>query len=151
MLKVLWTTELWFAVVCIRYCPSPLLVVPWSGLPRRAYLLVIKSTLPQRLAVGDPLRGDVEPGGLDTTGSHAADFLRSDDTAALEHLEVLNHRRKGDAEGLGQVADRRRPAAEVLDEPPPCRVAERMEDLVGRHLVKHLLKYTPPRRITKKR
>jgi hypothetical protein len=90
----------------------------------------IEPALPQRAALGDPLCSNVEPGGLEATDSHAANFVCADDLAALEHLEVLNDCRQGDAERLRQVAGRRRTVAQLLDELPARGVAECVEDLV---------------------
>src|SRR3954453_16946435 len=85
----------------------------------------VEAALPQPTALGDPLCGDVEPGGLDTTGSHAADFLAADDTTLLKDLEVLNDRRQADAERLRQGTDRRRSLAQLLDELPARRIPQR--------------------------
>src|SRR5215213_8074400 len=118
MLKVLWTTEFWFAVVCIRYCPSSLSVVPWSGLPRRA--------CPLSDRVGAP----TATGGRRSTARRGLALWARYGRFARGRLSVFGRDRCARAPGGA--------------EPPPCRVAERVEDLVGRHLVKHVLKYTLP-------
>src|SRR3954447_3626327 len=99
----------------------------------------IEPALPQRAARGDPVGGDAESAGLKATGTHTANLLCADDTAALEHLEMLNDRRQSHVEWLRQVADRCRPVAQLLDQLSSRRVAERVEDLIDCGLVKHVL------------
>jgi hypothetical protein len=70
---------------------------------------------------------------------HTPNLLGADKAAVLKHLEVLNHRRKSDPKRPCKLAGRRRPSAKLLDEPPPRRIPEGMEDLVNSCLVKHTL------------
>jgi len=64
-------------------------------------------------------------------------------TGDWECLQVLDDRRQGHRERLGQLADRRRSPGEPFDHRAPARVGQRLEHEVER-LVKHLLKYSRP-------
>jgi hypothetical protein len=58
-----------------------------------------------------------------------------DETDALEDAQMLRDRGPTHREPECQVADRSRPRAKELEDPAPCRIAERVEGMsVSLHL-----------------
>jgi hypothetical protein len=79
---------------------------------------------------------------LDAAGPYPPDLLGPDEAARLEHLKVLDNRRKRHRERLGELADRCRSTAQPLHDHPSTGVRERLErEIERRTLLKHLLKY----------
>lgn len=77
-------------------------------------------------------------------GTYSTNLLRADDTAAFEHLKMLEDRRQRHRKWRGQLRYARGPAAEPLDDPPPGRIGKRLKqtvDVLG--LVRHRLNYPP--------
>ncbi len=92
-------------------------------------------------ALSDPLLGRSERRRLDVAGAHSPDFLRSNQAARLEHLEVLSDGRKRHHEGLGELAHRRWSPVQPLRHEPTRGVRQRAEHKVKRvQLIQHLLK-----------
>jgi hypothetical protein len=60
----------------------------------------------------------------------APDLRRDHETDLLEDPDVLLDAVEGEPERLGQLADRRRPPSEVLEDAPPGRVREGEERAV---------------------
>jgi hypothetical protein len=64
----------------------------------------------------------------------------------LEDLQVLHDRGERHVERLGQLADRRQPAAEPLDHRAPAGIRQRVEHTIERSVsLKHLLDQRPRR------
>jgi hypothetical protein len=81
--------------------------------------------------------GDLEAGRLDVTGPYPADFGRSNQTAFLEHLEVLHNGGEGDVQGLSERLRGPRRAAELCHNCSASWISESMEDSAHGGLVKH--------------
>ena len=80
--------------------------------------------------LADPLLQAVEAGVMDAAGAHAAQFLGMHQAALLEDLEVLPNRSQGDALRLGQARDRCGRPAQAIEDRPPRRVAQGVEEPV---------------------
>ena len=90
----------------------------------------------------DPLLSHLQCSRVDAAGAHSANLLGPDDSAVLQHLEVLDDRGERYRERSGELADRGRPSRQPLDNEPSAWDRERMEDPFGlNRLVKHGLKY----------
>ena len=87
--------------------------------------------------------GDLESGGLDATGAHAADLARSNQTAFFEQLEVLHNGCEGNVQGFSKVLRRLRRATELLHNCTSSWISKSMEHAVYLRLVKHRLEYLP--------
>src|ERR1700727_116645 len=70
----------------------------------------IEPVLPLGPAGIDPLFDEAQRPRLDAARPDAADLFRHDEPGALEHGEMLHHRRKRHREGFGEVAHRSRAA-----------------------------------------
>ena len=60
----------------------------------------------------------------------AAIDVPSDQSRALEHLQVPRDRGQGDGEGLGELGDGSRAASEASQNPPAGRITEGAKDEV---------------------
>lgn len=88
--------------------------------------------------MGDPLFRAQECLWIDGAGADASDFLGSDETALLENLKMLQDRRQRHLERLGQLAHRRRAAAQMLHHTPPGRISEGVKHTIQiTGIVKH--------------
>src|SRR5260370_22070842 len=104
----------------------------------------VEAALPGSAALGDPLLGAAQHGGLDAAGPLPAHLLRPDKPAGLKHLNVLDDRCKGHFQRPAELADRCLALAEPFHHEPPARIGERPEDPVGGGaLVKHVLSHSP--------
>jgi hypothetical protein len=74
--------------------------------------------------VVDPLRCILELGGTQLARTGAPDLRRDHEIDLLEDPDVLLHPVEGEPERLGQLADRRRSAAEALEDAAAGRVRE---------------------------
>src|SRR3954468_8115326 len=101
----------------------------------------IQPALPGRAPGTDPLLDRLQRGRLEPAGPHAGDLLPADEPAGLEHLEVLDHRRQRHRQRARELADRGRSVAQPLDDDPPARIGQRLEDAIGL-ILKHPPKYT---------
>lgn len=68
--------------------------------------------------------------GVDAACANPANLLCAYEPARLQHLEVLNHSRQRDLEGLRQIRNRGRAAAEPLHYRQARGIAKGMEDAV---------------------
>src|SRR5690606_12516454 len=89
----------------------------------------------------DPLPGDPEALLVEPADADAALLAGPHEPRVLEHLEVLQYRRHGHPEGLGQRRGRDGPLAQALDDGPPRGVPEGVEDGCGGRTLKHGLNY----------
>src|SRR5688572_570192 len=78
----------------------------------------VETTLPTRAPSRDPLLGFAQRRGVDLARADAAGFFGSDEPTPLQHLQMLEDRRKRDGERLGELADGRRSAAQALHHRP---------------------------------
>src|SRR6185436_12714314 len=84
----------------------------------------VETTLPRRAAVADPVSRHAESHEVELTGPDASHFLGANETAALEHLEVLRHGGQRNIQRSGELAHRRRPSAQLLDHATARGVAD---------------------------
>jgi len=100
----------------------------------------IESPLPGGAPLTYPAFGAAQRGGFNVAGPRSADFLRTNQAARLQHLQVLNDGGQGHVERLRELSDRGGAAAQALDDQAPRRVRERLEDEIEpgqRHVVSH--------------
>jgi hypothetical protein len=113
--------QLWFGP------RSPHVVVP-RGLHRSQDVLGgVRPLLPQRLEGLDPVAEFLERRRSEVVDASARHGLDSDDAGLAQDLEVLGGLRLADAEGVGDLSDRERPATQQLDDLEPPGFAERGE------------------------
>src|SRR5262245_2499723 len=86
---------------------------------------------------------------LELASAHSANLVGIHDAAVFQHLQVLHHGRERNTQRPCEAAHRRRPMAQVFDQPTPGWVAKSMKDLINLRLVKHTLKYKEARAIVK--
>ena len=70
-----------------------------------------------------------QPLGVELIDASGADSLVDDQPGVLEHLQVLRDGRPADGQLAGELADRARSLAQVLEDRPPGRIAERGQPL----------------------
>jgi len=89
-------------------------------------------------------------GRVDAASTGAAQFARPDQTARLQHVDVLQDGGQRHVQRLTEFAHRRRAAAEPFDHEAPAGIGQRLEHpiQIGR-IGKHALEYSVPRRIVK--
>src|SRR6266849_10598795 len=88
-------------------------------------------------ALGHPIGERSETARLDLISAHASDLFALDESALLQHLKMLDHRREGHVELPRQVADRCRSAAQPLDDGPAGGFRESPEAAVDVQILKH--------------
>ena len=101
----------------------------------------IQTSIPQRSSMLEPLRGGGQTPRVDPAGADSAHLLRADKSAPLQHLKVLDNGGQRDGHGPGQIADRGRPQGKLFNDSSPGGIAQRVEHLVRRQLLKHPLEY----------
>lgn len=108
---------------------------------RQVLAETVETTLAQRPPFGDPGLGRTHNGRLDHARPGPSHLLRAEQTARLEHLDVLEHSCKGHGHRPAELADRGRPRTEALQHRAPTRVRERVKDAVKIDVVKHSLQH----------
>jgi hypothetical protein len=84
----------------------------------------VQPALPSASVVIDPLRCPFELGETELAHAGAPDLRRDHEVDFFEDPHVLLHPVEGETERRGQLADRRRPASEALEDAPTGRVRE---------------------------
>src|ERR1700685_3468609 len=74
----------------------------------------VEAPFPRRALGADPLLEDGEACWLEAAGADAAGLFGANESALLEHLEVLGDAGQGDAEWCGEMGDRARAAAQAF-------------------------------------
>ena len=126
-------------------------VLLWWSLRGRGWVLFgvdlehlsepVEAELPGGALPGEPVRGQVQPDGLEPAGAGAARFLGADQPTGLEDGQVLQDGGERHVEGPGELADRGRACAEAFDQVTTGGVAQGPEDLVEGLILKHQLNY----------
>jgi hypothetical protein len=109
----------------------------------------IELSLDQAAPRGHPVGQRRKAAWLDLTRSYSPHLDAADESALLEHADVLRDRGKREVERLGQLAHARRPAAEPFDQCPARRIGERAKAQVERIMLKHRLEYRRVSQIVK--
>src|SRR4030095_12130200 len=91
----------WRAVRSVSSLLPPRRVGPPAGEMR---LQAIEAPLEMRASARDPLLDFGERAVLDPAGPHAADFLRTDEPARLQHCEMLHHGGYRDRQRTREIA-----------------------------------------------
>jgi hypothetical protein len=68
--------------------------------------------------------------------SPRSDGFLADEPRQLEESQVARYRRSTDRQGIGKLLDRPAAGAEKLDDRPPVRIAERVERIPRRKLLR---------------
>jgi hypothetical protein len=92
----------------------------------------IEAALPGAAVALDPLRDLGQPRRAEAAFASPADLLGDDEIGALEDPDVLLDPVQRQAERPGEVADRRRPAAQALQDPAPRGIRQGEECVVER-------------------
>src|SRR5664279_3494019 len=82
----------------------------------------VEAAFPALLTVSDPVLDRVQALDVQAAGADPSDLLRADQATRLEHRQVLDDGWQRHRQRLGEFADRRGTAAEVLDDAAPRRV-----------------------------
>src|SRR3984885_15153589 len=102
----------------------------------------VEAALPLEALFCDPSLGFGERSRIDAASAHASRLLRNDQPRALQHGEMLHHRRQRHDERALELADRSRSLGEPLDHRSTARIGESLErPLERRFIVKHMPKY----------
>ncbi|CAD5285077.1 hypothetical protein BOSE62_110390 [Bosea sp. 62] len=109
----------------------------------------IEASLPEGAALADPALRRSQCLRVELAGADPPDLLRTHQPRSFQNGEMLHHRRQRHLQGLGKLADARRPLAEPLHHLPAVRVRQRLEHQVELlWLVKHALKYLRSRALS---
>src|SRR5262245_36581070 len=98
---------------------------------------LVQALLPEAPVELDPVGDALERAGLQAAGAPLRFAAALDQARALEHLEVLGHRRQAHVEGLRDVEHRRFAGGEAREDRAPCWVGEGGEggaEGVGGHI-----------------
>jgi hypothetical protein len=102
----------------------------WFGDVGEEVAETVQATFPGGTPLDDPLLGGAEWSGGDGESAHAADFLRGDQAAAFEDLEVLDDGGEGHRQGRGELGDGCGSLTEAIDQGAPSRIGEGLEDAI---------------------
>src|SRR5208283_2078650 len=91
---------------------------------------------PEALVEAQPVVGAGERPRVEPAPVRAPAHLAPDEPGVLERLDVLRRRRQRNRERLGELGHRPLAAGEFPKHPPPCGVAEGVEDGVERRRLK---------------
>src|SRR5262245_1075845 len=107
----------------------------------------VEPRAPERVLPVDPGFRVIERAGQHAAGPHTPDLLATDQPALLQHLQMLQQRGHGHGKRLGDLADRRRAAAQSVDDRAPRRVGQRLEYAIeATAIVRHMPNYNGGKR-----
>jgi len=91
----------------------------------------VEALFPQRPLLTSPILYCLEAVGIQLALAHASCLFRHDETAVLQNLQVLTHRREGDAQRAGKSGHRLRPHDQCLDDGAARFVSQRVKHQVN--------------------
>ena len=90
----------------------------------------VETFLPCNPVEVGPVFEGLEASGVELALAHTASLSGEDESAMLQHLQVLPDRCQRDSQGSGEGADGLRPGFQRLNDAAPCLVAEGVKDVI---------------------